>query len=86
MQGHALAQASLELHVRQRRRRSEGRRSKPPVGTASAAEQGSAAAQYSFGDRYFNGEGVPQDDDEAASLVPPRRSARIHQFAVKTSG
>ena len=30
-----------------------------------SAEQGDAAAQFDLGDRYFNGDGVPQDDGEA---------------------
>ena len=30
-----------------------------------SAEQGDAAAQFDLGDRYFNGEGAPQDDGEA---------------------
>ena len=29
------------------------------------AEQGNAAAQFNLGQMYFEGEGVPQDDDEA---------------------
>ena len=35
------------------------------AGLRSLATEGDAAAQFTLGDRYFNGEGVPQDNGEA---------------------
>ena len=56
---------------------------RPRSGTASAAEQGSANAQYALGVMYDTGRGVPQDYRAGAPVVSPGGGAGRRERAVR---
>ena len=45
------------------------------------AEQGLANAQYNLGVKYGNGEGVPQDDGEAVTLIDKRWGSPFRELS-----
>ena len=64
-QGNAAAQTLSRMDVRKRIRRSEGLRTKQSSGFGSRLPKVMQLLETNLGVMYQNGNGVPQDDDEA---------------------